>query len=362
MKKYTLALSMTLLMLISCSKENGGAKGQNKMPENPPPTVKVEIVQPGTLQLYAEITGKLEGITDIVYYSEVAGKVKSIEKKLGDQVQKGDAIAYLDSQNYQISYDQARSELKSAEANLDALKIRLETTQKLFESGKVSKYELTNDQSALQKAEAAVEGARAGVERARLNYENSKFLSPVDGSIAQLNIEEGQFVATGQPVASIIDCSKLLIKTGITENDVVSVKKGNNVIVKHNGDEKTVHGKVTGIGKKPDATGSYPVEIMIDNPRKELLPGMIVRGQIESKVLKNIIFTDFDNIIEEYGKYYVYIAGAENKAVKKEITTGQKYGNTVVITGGLEPGERLITSGIESLSDGAIVRIFSEDK
>jgi RND family efflux transporter MFP subunit len=358
MTKYALALSLTIMMLISCSKEEGAAKGQNKMPENPPPTVKVEIVQPGALQLFAEITGKLEGITDIVFYSEVTGKVKSIEKRLGEQVKKGEAIAYLDSQNYKISYDQANSELKSVEAGLDALKIKLETTQKLFESGKVSKFELTNDQSALKKGEAAVDGAKAAVERARLNYENSKFLSPVDGSIAQLNIKEGQFVATGQPVASIVDCEKLLIRSGLTENDIVSISNGSPVEVWHNGSEKTVYGKVNGFGKRPDATGNYPVEIEIDNAKRELLPGMIVRGRIESVKLENVIYTDFDNIAEEFGKYFVYVVSSDNKAIKKQVSTGRKYGNKMLISTGLETGDRLIVSGIDGITAGMEVRIF----
>ena len=144
MKKYAL-IFLTALLILSCSKTEDAAKKQGNTADTPAPSVKIETVQPKTLQLYAEITGKLEGITDIVYYSEVSGKVKSINKRLGDQVKKGEAIAYLDSQNYKISYDQANSELKSAEANLDALRIKLESTQKLFESGKVSKFELTKD-------------------------------------------------------------------------------------------------------------------------------------------------------------------------------------------------------------------------
>ncbi|HQO09249.1 MAG TPA: efflux RND transporter periplasmic adaptor subunit [Clostridiales bacterium] len=360
MKKYVMII-LTVLLILSCTKTDDKSKKQDNSPDNTIPSVKTETVQQKPLQLYAEITGKLEGITDIVYYSEVAGKVRTIEKNLGERISKGEAIAYLDSENYRITYDQTASELKSAEANLDAVRIKTEASRKLYETDKVSKFELTNSESSLKKAEASVEAARAGLERARINFENSKFISPVDGSIAQINIKEGQFVATGQAVASIIDCSKLLIKTGITENDVVSVKNGNNVIVFQNGNEKSVHGTVTGIGKKPDATGNYPVEIIIENPGKELLPGMIVRGQIESSKLENVIYTDFDNIIEEYGKYYVYTVSANYKAVKKEISIGKKYGNRVVITTGLEPGETLITSGIESLSDGTSVRIFTEE-
>ncbi len=364
MKKMTYLISIAILILTSCSKSTDAAKkpGQSGMQDSPPVTVKVEKVQPRDLQLYAEITGKLEGITDIVYYSEVAGKVKSIEKKLGDSVKKGEAIAYLDSKNYQISYDQAKSELKSAEAGLDALKLKAETTKKLFESGKVSKYELTNDESSLKKAEAAVDAAKAGLERARINYENSKFLSPVVGSIAQLNIKEGQFVATGQAVASIVDCRKLLIKTGVTENDIVSLKNGSPVEIKHNGSEKIIYGEVTGSGKKPDATGNYPVEIEIDNSGNALLPGMIVRGKIESARLENMIYTDFDNIIEEFGNYFVYVIGSQNKAEKRKITLGRKYGNTIIIASGVKTGDMMVVSGIDALKDGAEVRVFGSAK
>ena len=321
----------------------------------------METIQPGDLQLYAEITGKLEGITDIVYYSEVAGKVKSVEKGLGDKIRKGEAIAYLESENYQISYDQAKSELKSAEAGLEALKIKLETTQKLYESGKVSKFELTNDQSALKKAEAAVDGAKANVERARINYENSKFLSPVDGSIAQLNIKQGQFIATGQPVAAIVDCRQLVIKTGVTEYDIQAIKTGAEVEIRHNGSEKIIYGKVTGSGKKPDATGNYPVEIVIENEGMELIPGMIVRGRIESRKIVNVIYTDFDNIIEEFGNYFVYLVNSENKAVKRKIETGKKYGNSMLILSGVEPGEKIVVSGADALTNNAQVKIFGND-
>lgn len=352
----------TAIILISCSKTEDNPGKKNESVQNPAVTVKVETIRPGDLQLYAEITGKLEGITDIIYYSEVAGKVKSVEKGLGDRVSKGEAIAYLDSKNYQISYDQARSELKSAEAGLEALKIKLETTQKLYDSGKVSKYELTNDQSALKKAEAAVDGAKANVERARINYENSKFLSPVDGSIAQINIKQGQFVATGQPVASIVDCRQLIVKTGVTEYDIQAIRTGAEVEIKHNGSEKIIFGKVTGSGKKPDATGNYPVEIVIENKEMELIPGMIIRGRIRSRKIENVIYTDFDNVVEEFGNYFVYLVNNDTKAEKRKIEPGRKYGNSLVILSGVEPGERIVVSGVDALTDKAQVKIYGAEK
>ncbi|MBN2789631.1 MAG: efflux RND transporter periplasmic adaptor subunit [Candidatus Delongbacteria bacterium] len=359
-KLLTTAAMIMILVLSSCSNDNSGQQQKKAKPEAQITVVKVENVKSNDLQLFADITGKLEGITDIVYYSEVSGKVRTIEKKLGDFVKKGEAIATLDAQNYKISYDQAKADMKSAEATLDAAKIKLETTEKLFKNGQVSKYELTNDQSALKKSEAVYEGAKANVEKAKLNYDNSKFTSPVNGSITQLNIKEGQFVGMGQPVASIVNCERLLIKTGVSENDIVSIKNGNSVFVKHNGSEKKVEGKVKGIGKKPDASGTYPVEVEIENQDQYLLPGMIVEGKIVAEKLENLIYTDFDNVIEEYGKYFVYTVNSENIANKRQVTIGKKYGNSVVILSGLEPGEKIVVSGTEALSNGTIVKIYGK--
>jgi len=360
MKKIITTIAMTLILVLSsCSKSNETADKTQKK-EVAPSTVKIELVQEKDLQLFAGVTGRLEGITDIVYYSEVSGKVKSIEKKMGDPIKVGEAIATLDSKNYKISYDQARSELKSAEANLDAAKIKLETTEKLYKKGQVSKYEFTNDQSGLKRAEAAYEGSRANVEKAKLNYDNSKFMSTVDGSISQINIKEGQFIGMGQPVATIVDCRKLVIKTGVSERDILSIKKGNKVDITYSGNGNSYVGVLTGIGKRPDATGTYPVEIELDNEEQSLLPGLIVEAQIYSTKLKSKIYTDFDNLIEEYGKYFIYVVDKENIATRRRVEFSMKYGNKVVIDSGLKIGDKIVVSGMENLSNGVKVKIFNK--
>ncbi|MDA3885678.1 MAG: efflux RND transporter periplasmic adaptor subunit [Candidatus Delongbacteria bacterium] len=360
-KLLTTAAMIMILVLSSCSKDNSDQQQQKKAkPEAQLVTVKVEKVIEKDLQLFAGITGKLEGITDIVYYSEVAGKVETIEKRLGDMVKKGEAIAVLDGKNYKISYDQAKADKISAEATLDAVKIKLETTEKLYKNGQISKYEYTNDQSNLKKAEAGYAGAKVNVEKAKLNYDNSKFISPVNGSITQINIKVGQFIGMGQPVASIVNCEKLVIKTGVGEKDILLIKKGNTVNVRHNGNGKVIKGIITGIGKKPDNSGTYPVEIEIDNQDQVLLPGMIIEGEIESKVLKNKIYTEFDNVVEEFSKYFVFIVNDENIVTKRKVEIENKYGNNTVIASGLEIGDKLVVSGIESLTNGVKVKLYNK--
>jgi multidrug efflux pump subunit AcrA (membrane-fusion protein) len=123
-----------------------------------------------------------------------------------------------------------------------------------------------------------------------------------------------------------------------------------------------IFGKVTGSGKKPDMTGNYPVEIVIDNEDMELIPGMIVRGRIKSRNIENIIYTDFDNVVEEFGNYFVYLVNSGNKAEKRKIDPGRKYGNSLVILSGVEPGEKIVVSGVDALTDNAQVKIYGNDK
>ncbi|NOR45279.1 MAG: efflux RND transporter periplasmic adaptor subunit [Candidatus Delongbacteria bacterium] len=358
MKKIITTITMILILaLSSCSKEDPAADKKQKK-EVSPSTVKIELVQEKDLQLYASVTGRLEGITDITYFSEVSGKVKSIEKRLGDPVKKGEAIAFLDAKNYKINYDRTKSDLMSAEASLDVAKIKLETTEKLYNKDKASKVEFANDKSGLKRAEAAYAGSKANLETAKLNYENSKFLSPVNGSISKLNIKEGQFVGMGQPVATIVDCRKLLIKTGVSERDILSIKKGNLVDIKYNGSGTKFTGVLLGIGKRPDESGTYPVEIELKNEERSLLPGMIVEAKIYSTKLENKIYTDFDNLIEEYGKYFVYVVNNENIATRRKVEFSMKYGNKVVIDSGLKVGEKIVVAGMENLSNGVKVKIF----
>lgn len=360
-KKITGLVIFALLIIIlsSCSSEKKQDSDLTNQGEQIQ-TVKTEIVEYRDLQLFAHFTGKLEGITDIILYSEVTGKVTGIEKELGQTVKEGEPIADIDSKNFMISYNKAKSELKSATATLDATRIKAETAEKLYEKGQISKYEYINDLSSLIKAEATFEGAQADLEKAKMNYENSKFTSPVEGSIAKINIKEGQYIGLGQPVASIVDCSKLLIKTGVIENEILYVKKGNVAVISHNGTGNVIKGIVKGIGKKPDETGIYPVEIEMGNPGQKLLPGMMVEGKIETVALNDMIYTSYENLLEEFGRYYVFVAYDDGIINKKEVKPGKKYGNLTLIDKGLNIGDRLVVSGLETLSHGNKVKIYGE--
>jgi len=167
-------------------------------------------------------------------------------------------------------------------------------------------------------------------------------------------------ISGGQPVCAIVNDDKLILKAGVGENDIMNIKNNNKVVITHAQSGIELNGRVTGYGIKADAGGTYPVEMEIINQGKKLLPGMIVEGKIEAARLNGKIYTDFDNILEEFGKYYLFTVNEGNIAMKRKIEIGERISGKVMIKSGINIGEKIITSGVENLNNGVKVKLFKE--
>lgn len=353
--KIVVLVIAIILFTSACGKPAGNKKGQfNRETKENPILVMVQEMQLRDLDKYIKITGKLEGITDVNLLSETNGKVVEIYKNLGDWVNKGDAIGRVDNLDAENQLKQAEAALMASEANLESANISFQVSQNLYEKEMISESEFLQSKSAQKNAQAGYNGQLASLERARKNFENSEFIAPVSGYIAELNLEVGEMVSAGRQIAGIVNSKKLKIKTGVSESDISYVTKGDMVMINYNG--KQYKGKVTGVGIRP-ASGSnnYPVEIVLENPQKILFPGMVIEGQIYSQTFENVLYTSIENLREKYDQTFVYIINNKNRAEIRTITLGQKVANNIIITSGLESGDRLVIDGIDSLTENALV-------
>jgi RND family efflux transporter MFP subunit len=353
--KITLLIMVIAFVTTACGQPNAKANGQfSGQAKEKAILVMVQEMQPQNLDKYIRITGKLEGITDVDLMSETNGKVVEIFKNLGDWVNKGDAIGRVDNVDAENQLKQAEAALMAGEASLESANISFEVAQNLYEKEMISESEFLQAKSAQKNAQAGYNGLLASLEMARKNYENSEFIAPVSGYIAELNLEVGEMVSAGRQIAGIVNSNKLIIKTGVSESDISYVAKGDKVIINYHG--KEYEGKVTGAGIRP-ASGSnnYPVEIVLSNPQKVLFPGMVIEGQIYSQTFENVLYTSIENLREKYDQTFVYIINNENRAEIRTITLGEKVANNVIIASGLEIGDKLVIDGIDSLTENALV-------
>lgn len=355
MKKIFSILLLTAIIFIGCK---GRKPKDNTTKEDKPINVVVLNLEKENLKSYVEFSAQPEGIVDITVNSQVSGEITAIYKKMGSKIKKGEKIAKIDNEDYQIQKMQAEANLDVAKINYDTAKRQYETNKKLYENNKIiSQTELESSFGKLKSVEASVKMAQVSLKKAEKILNNSMFIAPESGIINYIFVKKGELISMGKPICSIVDPSQLLIKTGISQRDISSIKKGQQVTIYSN-DSKTLYGKITAVGIKPIDGVNYPIEIIANNKSLQIFPGMVVKVKILNKIHKDVLYISDRYIRENLGDKYVYLA-IGNNVKKQKITVGNKIGEYYIIKSGLNQGDKIIIEGIDNIGNNSKIKIIN---
>ena len=203
-------------------------------------------------------------------------------------------------------------------------------------------------------------------EQARLNYENAKVaweavagkqtangvsvVSPMNGYLKNLQVKEGDYVTVGQPLATISQNSRLVLRAEVSEkyyNYLPSVQSANfrtsydNVTYKLS----ELRGRLLSYGKASDANSFYvPVTFEFDN-KGAIIPGSFVEIYLLTAPMQNVISVPVSALIEEQGVYSVFVREHEEAYKKVPVTLGADNGSEVQILSGLKAGDEVVTAG-----------------
>jgi len=353
--RYIIAsiLMIVLLALSACGRK--APVTDEKKDERPVVIVEELILR--DLDEYVQVSGKLEGITDLTMSSEASGRILQLYKKLGDPVAKGERIGLVENEELKLRFDQAEAGLVSAQSSYENAEKNLKYAETAWERKLISQAEYNSAMAAFKGAKAGLDGAKAGVESASVALRGSYLSAPEAGVISNLLVSAGQYIAPGTPVASITNASRLILKTGVGETQIGKIKKGQSVELSYPGTPDSFKGTVRGFGIRPAMNSSaYPIEIETSGGGK-LLPGMVVTARILSTRYKDLLYTPITNVVNEFGKNYLFIVDAAGKAQKLEVTLGRVIGENVELLSGVQAGDRIVTSGADNIEAGAAVQI-----
>ncbi len=354
-KQILILLIAGSLFFSGCGKKTVNKQGNITKDEQQVVTVISQPVQLQNLEEYIEVTGKLEGNTDINMSSETSGKIVSLSKRLGDWVNIKEEIGRVDNEAVRIRFEQAKSALSSAEIAKETADLNMKSAENLYKANSISAIEYKQATIALKGAQANLEGAQANLEAAKQTLNNSKLEASASGYITDLPLKVGQYISPGMPVCTIVDSKMLIIKTGVGETDIKKVKKGQNVIVRYSNYPEIYNGTIRGVGIKPlSGTATYPVEIQLNNQQNKLLPGMVINAKILSNTYRGVVYTSYNNVRKIYDKNYVFIIN-NNVAEQREVELGVAVNENVILAKGVKTGERLVIEGSDNLENGTKV-------
>ncbi len=335
---YT-GIFLSALIWISCS----GKKDENQAIR----AVPVKVVKVSELSYInsRNYVGTVEAVSSSSLSFEVMGNVSKVFVTEGENVQKGKLLATLDKATLQNSYNASLASLKEAQDAYNRMK-------SLYDNGSLPEMKWVEVQSKLQQAVSMEQISRKSLKDAGL-------YAPFSGVISSKSIEPGMNVMPGIEVMQLADISTVNIKIAVPEKEISRVNKGQQaeVMVGALGD-KLFTGVVSekGIAANPLAH-TYEVKIKLNNTSHELMPGMVCKVGVHSHETEaGIVLPNHTVQLQPDGKKFVWVVKG-NAASQRMVSTGELTTQGVVITAGLQPGDEVIVSGNQKVSEGTKIAI-----
>ena len=349
------------LALTSCS-------GDMEQSERPIRPVRFEEV----VRWQGEKTRTLSGVSRAKRETElsfrVGGIIETIEAKVGEKVRKGLLIAAADDSEAKLDYEKAVDILKNAETQRDNSKSNLDRVKGLYENNNVSlsEYESAKDNYAASNSAHRTGPINVDLKEKELAY--YKLYAPIDGIVTEVPAARNEQIQPGETIVTIVSGEEIAVNVGLPVSLISRVETGQTVSIEFSSLPGRVFDGVVSEVSFTAASGSstYPVKIEVENPTSDVRPGMtadvtFTLSPVDAGETAALVVPSSAVGQSSEGSFvFVAVEGENDQATvkKRPISIGEFSNDGFEVLEGLQDGELVVTAGVESLSDGMIVRLL----
>ncbi len=293
-----------------------------------------------------QLTGYMEAYSEIDIAAEAQGIITSLNAELGQEKSKGSIIATIDDKLKKLA-------VQTASISVTKLKKDLERYNNLYKGGTVTEQQLNEAQN-------LYDNAKIQFEQAEKQLSDATIKSPISGVIIKKQVEEGEYINIGSPIATIVDISKLKIKLNVSEANVYQLKLNDKAVITTDVYPGVAfEGNISFISSQGDDSHNYPVEIVIPNSSKyPLKSGTFANVNIKLPVAAEALYIPRASLLGSITEASVYVA-ENDRAILKKIIAGSGNDKYIKVISGLNEGEKVIINGQINLSDNKAIRILN---
>jgi RND family efflux transporter MFP subunit len=325
----------------------------------------VTVVSPAASAATQEIRlpGTTQAFTDAPIFARTNGYVKAWYFDIGAHVKRGQLLAEIETPEVDQQLEQARADLETARANLRQAQITADRWRALLESDSVSRQETDQAVSTLSATKATVDSNVANVRRLEQLQGFEKVYAPFDGVITARNVDIGVLInagsnTSGRELFHMTAIHTLRVFVAVPEVYSRAARPGS--IATLTLDEfpgRSFKGTLVRTANAIDlASRTLLVEVDVDNPQGELLPGAYVFVHLKlPRQIASVTVPANALLFRAEGPQVAVVR--DGRAQLVPVTIGRDYGTTVEIATGLQPTDQVIVSPSDSLTSGTRVRI-----
>ena len=359
-----IVLGLVVLVLVGtvisgCKKKAQVAAG--------PPDVEVAEVAKQDVKVVREWVGSMDGSVNAVIRAQVQGYLVKQNYTEGQFVKQGQILFEIDPRTFQAALNQAKADHAQKKARWDTTKANLARIRPLAEQNAVSLKDLDDAVGAEQSAHAAFDATQAAVEKAQLDLGFTRITSPINGIAGIAKAQIGNLVGPGQveelTTVSTVDPIKVWVP--ISEQEFIHAQatrpaagqpKRKIELILADGSVYPKTGELAFADRQVDAsTGTLKVAVLFPNPGNLLRPGQYAKVRAVMETIPGALVVPQRSVNEMQGNFQVAVVGAEHKVAVRTVKTGSKTGSLIVISDGLQPGERIVVEGLQKVKDGMMV-------
>jgi membrane fusion protein, multidrug efflux system len=381
-------LAVAIIVMSACGKKEQAAF------ERPPAPVTVAAAVSRDVPVYLDQIGKCVAREVVAIQPQVSGRITKIHFTDGENVKKGDMLFTIDPRPFEVSLQQAKSNLdknvamkKQAEATLakDIVQAKYGESQakryaQLQKQGVVSKEQheqmqtdadalkatVEADRAAVRNAEEAIKVDEAAIESAELQLSYCYIRSPIDGRAGQRLVDIGNVASPGNtnPMLVIQRMDPIYADFTISQNDLSTVQRQmargtlRAEVYLPDAPEKPTVGQLTFLDNAvQDATGTVNLRATIPNKDRRFWPGRFVNVRLVLDTLKGAVLVPATAAQMSANGRYVYVVKDDLSAELRPVTIGQRQDDLVVIEKGLAAGERVVVNGHMGVMPGSKVQV-----
>jgi multidrug efflux system membrane fusion protein len=340
------------------------ACAEKKAPPPPPVPVTVAVAERRAIPFELPATGTVEPIQTVSVQAQIAGVLQRVAFKEGDEVKRGQVLFELDPRPYRSALQQASAILNRDSAQAANAAKEAQRYQSLVEKEYVTaqQYEEIRTNAAATKATLAA--SEAAVEQARLNLQYATIRAPISGRTGSLLIREGNLVRanSSEPLVKINQLRPIQVRFAVpaTNLPLIQTHLSEKLVVRAepSGGGDPAEGTLSFVDNAVDtSTGTILLKGRFPNDDGTLWPGGFVNVRLQLYVEADALVVPSTAVVEGQQGSFVFVVQPDSSASTKAVTVSRTAGDFTIVSGDVQPGDRVVVDGQLRLRQGSKVQI-----
>ena len=335
-----------------------------------PKPPKVTVIEPEERAVleYEELPGRIAAINHVVVKARVTGYLNKVHFEEGAEVRDGDLLYTIDPREYQAEFASSEAAFQQSQAELAQAHSDYQRSMQLSTQKVIAAQETEKQGTVALAAEAATRSAQARVAKTKLDLEYTEIHAPISGKISRTSVTEGNLVANGDTLTTIVSQDPVYVYFDAPERVVLRWDKaagdGSGLTARArafvgllNEEGFPREGTVDFSDNEVSAgTGTLKMRAVVPNDDRRLRIGMFARVRLTLDQPHQTLLVPERAVGVDQGQRFTYVVNGDNKVEYRKVSIGQVYDGKLAILEGLQRGDRVITEGLQLLRPGQAVQ------